>query len=102
MPVLAVEIVRFVDEHFPGFVDCLLVDALGKEHHFREKVPVVSAEPLDGHSGYPRPGAVRCLVEKGWNDAAGRSLVGVNTERPDGVQSTRGETAFIVFSSQVA
>jgi hypothetical protein len=31
---VAVSILRYVDDSFPGFVECLLADADGREHHF--------------------------------------------------------------------
>ena len=101
MSVLTVQIVRFVDEHFPGWVECVLVDALGEQHLFREKVPVVSTACLDATSDYPYPGGVRCLVEEGWQDDAGHSFVRVNTEQPDHVESAAGKTVFVVLPSQV-
>lgn len=44
---LAVTITRLVDDAFPGWVECLLLDAAGNQHWFTEKVPVVS----DGCAG---------------------------------------------------
>jgi hypothetical protein len=37
---LAVWIVRFVDQHFPGWVECEFIDAEGRRHTVRDKVPV--------------------------------------------------------------
>lgn len=45
MASIAVEITQLVDEQFPGFVECRLVDATGVEHRFVEKGPVVSQAP---------------------------------------------------------
>lgn len=42
MSAISVQITRFVDDSFPGFVECTFVDALGETHVFIEKVPVVS------------------------------------------------------------
>lgn len=53
---LEVTIVPFVDDHFPGFVECVLVDADGRRHEFIEKGPVVSAAKLQAGSVYPQPG----------------------------------------------
>ena len=50
MPTLAVQITRYVDDHFPGFVECTFQDAEGKTHVFVEKVPIVSQEELDARS----------------------------------------------------
>jgi hypothetical protein len=55
MPAVTVQISRFVDEHQPGFVECILMDALGESHLFVEKVPVVSTDDLWSTSSYPQP-----------------------------------------------
>jgi hypothetical protein len=31
---VSISVLRYVDDNFPGFVECLLVDADGREHHF--------------------------------------------------------------------
>jgi hypothetical protein len=99
---LAVEIVRFVDDHFPGFVECVLRDASGCAHTFVEKVPVISLEVLDSASHYPRPGTFACVVGEAWTDAHGRSLVRVRTDEPWGIESTTGQSSFVVLTSQIS
>ena len=99
---IAIQIVRFVDDYQPGFVECRLVDAEGQPHLFVEKVPIVSTEDLWLNSSYPQAGAIACEVEAEWTDDRGRSLAKVNTERPWSVASTTGATRFVVLSSQVA
>jgi hypothetical protein len=101
MPVVAVSIIRFVDEHQPGFVECELTDAFGQTHSFVEKVPIVTVENLWSDSIYPRAGGISCEVKQEWQDDAGRSLVKVDTERPWRVESTAGATTFVVLSSQM-
>jgi hypothetical protein len=34
MDIVSVSILRVVDDRFPGFFECLLIDADGREHHF--------------------------------------------------------------------
>ena len=101
MPRIPVEIVRFVDEHYPGFVECHLQDAHGHVHVFVEKVPIVTTESLRLNSSYPRPGAVECTVEEEYHDHAGRPLVAVSTELPWHVESSTGQTRFELLASQV-
>lgn len=101
MPALSIQISRFVDEYQPGFVECSLIDAQGQRHMFIEKVPIVTTEDLWSTSQYPRPGAVPCEVEAEWKDERGCSLVQVTTERPFGVESTTGQSRFIVLASQL-
>ena len=101
MPSIAVTISRFVDEHQPGFVECVLVDALGESHLFVEKVPIVTLESLIATSSYPCIGAIDCEIQAIWLDETGRSVARVSTELPWGVESTGGSTQFVVLSSQL-
>jgi hypothetical protein len=101
MPALTVQIIRFVDGHFPGFVECVFEDADGATHVFVEKVPVVSRQELLATTSYPRAGTLDCERESVWKDAAGRSLARINTGRPWGVTSSSGETRFVVLASQL-
>jgi len=101
MPTVVIQIVRFVDEHQPGFVECSLVDAHGEQHLFIEKVPVVTTEDLWSSSTYPRPAAIACQVEREWTDEKGQALVQINTELPWHIESTTGVTRFTVLSTQV-
>ena len=99
MPSLVVEISRFVDDHFPGFVECALIDAEGVRHLFVEKAPIVSEEALVLASEYPRPGGIPCEIQREWQDLQSRLLVQVTTEHPCGVESVSGLSRFIVLSS---
>jgi hypothetical protein len=101
MPAVLVQITRYVDDHFPGFVECVLVDALGATHIFVEKVPVVSVESLSAASTYPCDGEIECVVYREWQDAAGLAFSIVRIESPWGVESTSGETEITVSSSQL-
>jgi len=101
MPILVVKITRFVEEHQPNIVECVLTDAQGQSHLFIEKSAIVSTEELWATSTYPRPGSIACEVEEEWKDEAGRPLLRVNTARPWSVESTTGETVFVVESSQI-
>jgi len=56
---VVVQILRFVDDAFPGWVECELTDVSGLQHVFRDKVPIFTTEVLDANSIYPRPG-VHC------------------------------------------
>ena len=67
MPAIAIQILRFVDEHQPGWVECVLVDSLGDRHLFVEKAPVVSKENLSSNSSYPCSGTIDCEIEEEWN-----------------------------------
>jgi hypothetical protein len=98
---LVVQIERFVDEHFPGFVGCVLTDADGVRHEFIEKGPVVSMNDMRSGSVYPQPGRIACVIEDKWVDDLGRRLARVSTEKPWSVESVEGRTTFTVLEKQI-
>ncbi len=99
---LAVQIVRFVDENQPGWVEAKLKDANGESHTFLDKVPIFSENDLDRASSYPQPGVVRCEAMSESKDDKGRTLVEINTARPDAVESTDGRSRFVVAAEQLS
>ncbi len=98
---VSVQIIRFVDSSFPESVECELVDANGKRHVIRDKVPIFTAEALDAKSYYPAPGSMQCEVVQRFQDGVGRGLVRVSTERL-GVESVDGVTQFTVDANLVS
>jgi hypothetical protein len=99
---LAVDIVRFVDDCQPGIVASEFVDAEGRRHTLIDKIPIFSSDySLDANSIYPQPGAVRCTVLERWSDEEGREFVSISTSSPDGVDSTEGDTEFVVLAASV-
>jgi len=98
---VAVQIVRFVEGGYPGWVECQLIDVTGRCHVIIDKVPVVGPEDLDAHSQYPAIGAVRCEIRRRYQDEKGRDVVCVSTSKPDGIESTEGLTEFTVPESSV-
>ena len=101
MRFIAVQVTRYVDDPFPGWVECIMVDASSQKHLFVEKVPIVTSENLGPESAYPQDAVIACEVEKEWSDEAGRSLALVNTELPSGIESTSGVTKFVVLQAQL-
>lgn len=102
MPSLSVSVVKFIDDHFPGFVECSLVDAHGQAHLFHEKVPVVSTERLGAESLYPRDGHLECRVREEWRGSDGQYTLRVSTDEPFHIESTTGKSEFVVASSAVS
>ena len=98
---VCITIVAWVDDAQPGFVASQLIDADGREHQFIDKAPVFTAADLDRDSAYPQPGWLACTVLDQQRDAQGRAVVIIDTARPDGVESTVGETRFTVLGEQV-
>ena len=86
-----VRVVRYVDDSFPGFVECELVDVHGRHWAFVEKGPVVTTEYLTAEDSYPRPGVIACEVIS----RTGRSAC-IDAARPWAVESAEGETRFEV------
>jgi hypothetical protein len=93
---LNVQIIRFVDGSFPGWVECELVDSEGRRHLIIDKFPMFTPKVLDADSEYPTPGTVRCEVLKRYQDEKGQELVCVSTARPWSIESTEGLSEFIV------
>ena len=90
---MKVSIVRYIsDDPQPGIVECQFEDAYGRRWSFVEKTLVVSAERLDAHSVYPRPGVTACNIVQRFPDAAGRELIRINA-----VESVEGVTQFDVL-----
>jgi hypothetical protein len=59
---LKISITRWVDDAFPGFVECEFVDVSGVRHTFVDKVPVVTADPIDSSASFPLSGSVVCTI----------------------------------------
>ena len=98
---LKVQIIRFVDIHQPGWVECRLLDAWDCGWTFIEKVPVVTEAALDKLSDYPQDGLIACDIVKAWHDERGRSLVTVDTSQAWGIAAVGGESQFDVLASQI-
>jgi hypothetical protein len=98
---LAIQIVRFVDSAFPGWVECELVDAEGRRHIIRDKVPIFTVEDLDADSRYPLKGAIRCQILERCKDGKGQELARVSTAKTDAIESTEGLTEFTVAQSLI-
>lgn len=101
MNAIRISITAFVDDGFPGWVSCEMIDADGVLHQFVEKVPVVSNEDLRLDSAYPRSGTIACDVNSTWTDELGRDLSKIDTSRPWGIESKAGITEFVVLSSSI-
>ena len=101
MTKIAVDITRFVNSEQPGWVEFNLLDAFGKTHTFIEKVPVLTTQDLNEKSIFPVSTVITCETIKKWTDENGRHLLQINTENPWNLESTTGDTKFIVEASKV-
>jgi hypothetical protein len=101
MLTLAVTVTKFLDEHQPGFVECKMVDASGKEWTFNEKISVViTHDDLWKDSRYPQPGLLAC-IEVDSTPAQNPALITVDTLTPWGIESVDGISVFTVLRSQI-
>jgi hypothetical protein len=98
---LTVQILRFVDEAFPGWVECRFVDATGRQHSFIEKVPIVTNEDLDADSAYPQPGIVGCEIVRQYQDDKGQRLAPITTSRPWSIETAEGLSEFTVSADLI-
>jgi hypothetical protein len=96
-----VQVVRYVDDSQPGWVQAVLRDAWGREWLFVEKIPVLTELHLDSESSYPQPGVIACEVVNSWLDDRGREIRTVETARPYGVEAEGGVSRFDVLAEQV-
>ncbi len=99
---VAVLITRYVDDSFPGFVECKLIDAGGREWTFVEKVPVVTDAALDASTSYPRPAVLACRIVERRREPDGTEVVTIDTATPWGIESTSGVTRFDVRPEQIS
>jgi len=102
MNCLAVQIVRFVEEHQPSIVACEFADADGRRHTLIDKVLIFSNEWLDEGSNYPQPGTVQCEVLARWHGTGGQELARIRIDRLVSLESTEGVTEFVVLSKQIS
>ena len=96
---VAVEVTRFVNANFPGWVEFVLHDAQGTKWTFVDKVPVLSAEALIEASDYPRHATIECEVVP--DPSAAADLVKIDTSRPWGIEAEDGTSTFVVHRSQL-
>lgn len=96
-----VEIVRYVNDSQPDWVEARLRDASGREWVFVEKVSILTEAPLSAGSVYPQPGVIACELVKSWRDERGREVHAIDTSRPWGVEAQGGVSRFEVFAEQL-
>ena len=102
MTIIRIPIVRWVDNQFPGWVECLLTDASGRQWSIIDKLPIFSEDMDIGEdSKYPQPGILPCEVADEKIVPQGRKVVVINTEKPWGVESIDGNTIFEVLPEQI-
>lgn len=99
---LAVQIVRFADESFPGWLACEFVDCEGVRHTIVDKWPHIADEMLDEKSAYPCLGHVVCEVLSQFKHDQEGELVRISIANPVAMESTEGLSEFTVLASQLS
>jgi hypothetical protein len=99
---IEIQILKIIDNSFyPGWVECLLVDAWGNNHTFHEKIPIVTVQDLDTTNMFPQDGNIRCELLREWIDDNGRIIITVSTEKPDYVETINEVSEFDLLPYQV-
>lgn len=101
MKAIKVQIVKFIDDHQPGFVECRFFDAMSNEHIVEEKVPVVTSVNLNEYSLYPLGGVIACEILSTKQNQDGKLIATVTTSKPWGVETIEGITQFDIFEEQL-
>lgn len=96
MHFISAKIIRFVDNHQPGWVECEFSDADGRRHILTDKVPIFTDEMLAEDSVYPTPGKIPCEVLNRFQDGTGQHLVCVSTDKPYCIKSAQGLSEFVI------
>jgi hypothetical protein len=96
------QIVRFVDERQPGWVEFEFEDAEGRRHMFVDKVPILTSKDLRADSAYPQLGLMPCEVLTRWRGQDGRELVRISTANPLDDKSAEGLTEFVVEAAKLS
>jgi hypothetical protein len=98
MPQLRVQVVQFFAPDQPGVVECEFLDFESVVHRLLEKIPVVTTSELGPDSNYPQPGNLCCEVLERIVDPTGRTIAKI---RLDGVETTDGQSEFMVWADQI-
>jgi hypothetical protein len=93
---LEVDIIKYTQEDFPGWVLLKFNDSSGKTHYFEEKVPIVSNRSIDENSFFPQKGFIRGNIIDTKND-----VVCFSTLEPDHIESKNGVNTFYVDKKQI-
>ena len=98
---IIVEITKFIENSFPGWVECELIDAMSKKHIFHEKIPIVYEEYLDENSIYPQKGLIMCEILRTFFDDNKRKIINVTTEKPLYIETLDGINEFDILENQI-
>jgi hypothetical protein len=98
---LRAQIVRWVRDDQPGFVDCQFKDAFGRDWSIIEKAPVVTSANVWFNRVFPQPAFVACAIVSRGLDDIGREIAEITTRTPWAIEATDGTNNFRVFLHQL-
>lgn len=101
MVYIRAEIIGWVSDDFPGFVECRFTDRFGKVWAVVEKLPVLTDADLRSNSPFPQPALIACEVVATRRDNAGREFTDITTLTPWAVRATDGTTTFQMYTEQL-
>lgn len=95
------KITRWVNDAFPGFVECRFTDRFGREWVAIEKVPVLTNKELRSDTRFPQSVLIACRVVARRHDEAGREFADITIETPWGLEAADGTTSFQLYAEQL-
>lgn len=95
------QIIRWVSDDFPGFVECRFADRFGREWAVIEKLPVLTDTELRSNSQFPQPALIACEVVARQQDDNGREIANITTLTPSAIETTDGTTSFQLYAEQL-
>jgi len=98
---IKVDIIEYVDDHQPGWVKCLFIDAEGSEWSIIEKVPIVSQENLNSESKYPIVGYIAGKISNKRLDNNFKEIATIDLSTPWGISEESGRTIFDIFCDSI-
>lgn len=101
MTYVRAEIIRWVSDGFPGFVECRFADRFGREWVVVEKAPVLGNAELRSDSRLPQPALIACEVVARHQDDAGREVADITTRTPLAIEAMDGTTSFEIYAEQL-
>ena len=95
------QILRWVSDDFPGFVECMFADSSGREWSIIEKASAVSGANLRSNSQFPQTALIACNVVASGQDDGGREIAHVTTITPFAIEAADGTTSFQLYAEQL-
>jgi hypothetical protein len=95
------QVIRWVSDDFPGFMECTFTDRLSREWFVIEKLPVLITADIRYGSELPQAVSIPCEIVARGRDDAGREIVEVTTMAPWSIEATDGTSSFQVYADQL-